>query len=120
MNEIFATQEMLVELHNGCVPQLLNQIFDESCVITTQYSNYWKVTNYLHNESNVSKLNKVQVISLFILKGGRVDLDSNMHNFVDYMCFRNYVHDHHYISDAEYNFLNNHFMENGIVEPSDI
>jgi len=99
-----------------CNAKLLNDVFDVVRVIYTQESNYWNVTTFLHNENAISLIDRVQVVSLFIFVGGRVDLDSNMHNFVDWQYLWNYMHEHRYISDNDYEFLNNHWMVNGKVE----
>ena len=48
--------------------------------------------------------------------GGRVELDSHIHDFADWYRLWNYMVAHHYITDDDYEFLHNHWMENGVVE----
>jgi len=116
MSELIITQEKLLRMQELCDANLLNHVFDVVRVIHTQESNYWNVTTFLHNENAISLIDKVQVVSLFIYVGGRVDLDSNFRTFIEWHRLWNYMLEHRYISDNDYDFLNNHWMENDRVE----
>lgn len=115
MNELIISWRNLLEIQRQCDPQLLNSIFEEVNVITTQQSNFWDTTSFFQNNSDVCIIDKVQVVSLFAMLGGRVELDSHMHDFVDWHRLWNYMEEHHYISSDDYDFLHNHWMENGRV-----
>lgn len=116
MNELVISCRNLLEMQRQCDTQLLNSIFEEVNVITTQQSNFWDTTSFFHNRSEVNIVDKVQVVSLFTMLGGRVELDSHIHDFADWYRLWNYMVAHHYITDDDYEFLHNHWMENGVVE----
>ena len=115
MSELIITEKKLLEIQEKCDSKLLNLILDEVKVITTQQSNFWDVTTFFRNESKVNLVDKIQVVSLFAMLGGRVELDSHMHDFADWCHLWNYMKEHRYISDDDYVFLCNHWMENGRI-----
>ena len=105
MSELVITEKNLLKSQQICDANLLNEILEEVNVVITSQSNFWNVTSFFHTKTEVALIDKINVVSYFIMNGGRVELDSHMHDFVDWQHLWNYMFEHQYISKNEYDYL---------------
>lgn len=115
MNELVISWKNLLKMQAQCDASLLNEVFDEVRVITTYYSNFWDVTSFFHTQTKVNLIDKIQIVSFFIMLGGRVELDSHIHDFVDWQHLWNYMYEHRYISKEDYDFLCGYWISDGKI-----
>ena len=73
MNELVISCRNLLEMQRQCDTQLLNSIFEEVNVITTQQSNFWDTTSFFHNRSEVNIVDKVQIMNSCIIIGWKTE-----------------------------------------------
>ncbi len=99
--EFISTLKVLNALSEKCTPRLLNPIFDENRVITSEYSLYWDATTYVLNGTMVSRINKIQVVTLFLTLGGIVKFDGHLYCGVNWDDLWDSMASHKYISQAD-------------------
>ena len=115
MSELVISKRLLSFLRFNCEQSLLSDVLQEVEVIETKNSNFWDVTTFFKVNSKVKLIDKIQVVSYFIMNGGRVELDSHRHDFVDWVHLWNYMYEHKYIDKSDYDNLCNHWPYEGVI-----
>lgn len=111
MSELVITQDKLLNIRDKYEPTLFNDIIGSIKILTSQESNYWNVTSFINaQQENLSMVDKVQFVSLFMYLGGTIEYSNIMHHFIDHANFWTYLLEHRIISHKEDDYLRNHFL----------
>lgn len=104
-SELISTKKTLLALSEQCNSNLLNAAFEEVAVIWTNLSNYWNATSFILDESKLSRINKIQVVTLFLICGGVVEFDLHLYNRMESEKLWRYLVEHKFITEEEYDKL---------------
>lgn len=111
MSELVITQDKLRQMSGKYEPTLFNDIIGTITILTSQESNYWNVTSFINTPiENLSMVDKVQFVSLFMYLGGTIEYSNIMHHFIDYANFWTYLVEHRITTPEDDDYLRNHFL----------
>lgn len=105
--ELISTQEHIIKMQEQCDPRLLNAVFDITEVYVTKFSNFWDASTFIINDSFLSRIDKIQVVSVFMMTGAVVEFDGHSFNYVTYPAFWDYLLEHRFITNEDYDSLCN-------------
>lgn len=105
--ELISTQEHLIRMQEQCDPKLINAVFDITEVYETKFSKFWNASSFILDNTAIRKVDKIQVVTLFMITGGIVEFDGHQYNLIQQYDFWRYLLEHHYISTEEYDTLCN-------------
>lgn len=114
--EFISTLKVLAILYERCASRLLNAVFDENRVITSEYSSYWDATSYVLDETKVSRIDKIQVVTLFLTLGGIVTFDGHQYSGVNWENLWDSMASHNYISPKDLNILKRDWRFSGKID----
>ena len=104
--ELVITEEFYTYLYACCQESLVKPILDVVDIQHIDGTNYWNITPLMRNNKiGIRNIDKVQVISSFLKKGGKVELDSPIYNFNTPYKLWMYMKKHGYLHNNEFYFL---------------
>ena len=114
--ELFIAPKNLLRFKSQCAPKLYEQGLNDVNVQVTQFSSFWNATSYIIDDSPISRIDKVQLVTLFLLSGGIVEFDGHSFTPVQYdNNFWKYLEEHKLISFEEYESLKSHWGMGGMI-----
>ena len=103
--ELISTQEHLISIQEQCDPILLNAVFDITEVYKTKFSKFWNTSTFILDNTAISRVDKIQIVTVFMLTGGIVEFDGHQYNLIQQYDFWKYLLEHQFISTEEYDSL---------------
>ena len=106
--EICFTRATNIKFHNFCselCEGMLQNVIEEIEIKITNHSNFWDATSFILDESDVTRIQKIQIVSCFLYADGNIEFDGHLYNNLTTFGFWKYLVDHKYISNDEYDSL---------------
>ena len=106
--EICITRATNIKFYNFCCNLCggpLRNVVDDIDFIITNDSNFWDATSFILDESDVTRIQKIQIVSCFLYAGGNIEFDGHLYNNLTSYGFWKYLVDHKYISNNECDLL---------------
>lgn len=105
--ELISTPEHIKNMQEQCDPRLLNAVFDITEIHVTRFSNFWDASSFIINDTLLRRIDKIQVVSIFMMSGAVVEFDGHSFNYVTYPAFWDYLLQHRFITKEDYDILCN-------------
>lgn len=104
--EVFISRTTHLRFRQYSSEKLLNQCLTELNIVPTEYSSFWNATNFILDVSPINILDKIQIVTLFLLCGGIVEFDGHAFSPLYWGdSFWGYLLEHKVISNDDYEAL---------------
>lgn len=100
-HELFITQQQLDELRESCKPDFLSAMLDNVDIILTRNSNFFAATDFLLEDSSLSRIDRYEFLNVFMLCQGVVGFDGHAYGGYSNNLLT-YLLNHKFISEEDY------------------
>ena len=101
-HELLITQKALDALHKLGRKHLLEEILNSIDVIVTRNSNFFEATDFLLEDSHLSRIDRVAFLDAFMVAGGFVKFELHIYKTFEVLQLLQDLLSHKYISEEEY------------------
>lgn len=103
--EICITKAKIIDFHSLCCDLPLTNAISNVNIIYTKFTNFWNTTTFVLDKSEVSRIDKILIVSNFLSIGGNIEFDGHLYRQMQECIFWKYLLDHKYISEEEFDNL---------------